>query len=142
MKKNIFAALFLLGVSASAIATPIPSTPITPALCGVLGENVTLNLSKNNIGDYSCDEPNSIMRVGACNTGGSRTPLTVQCAITSANGVVPVTYNGAGCAGTSPTDTFVVSNYRGYIGNSKGGAVATVDLGGSCTAATISAKNI
>lgn len=144
MKNNILAALFLVGagVSFGVAAAPIDGTTITPALCGVLGEDVTLNLSKNNMGDYSCDEPNNIIRVGACNTGGSRTPLTVQCAITSASGVTPVTYNGAGCAGTSTTDTFIVSNYRGYVANSSGGAVAVVDLGGSCTEATIKAKNI
>lgn len=145
MKKNIIVALFLVGVGASfgAVAAPIVSgEAITPVLCPVLGENVSLNMSKNNVGDYKCDEATNTIRVGACNTGGSRTPLTVQCAITSEAGVTPVTYNGAGCAGTATTDTFVVSNYRGYIANSKGGSVAVVDLGGACTASTITAKNI
>lgn len=144
MKKNILAALFVVGagLSFAAGATEITSTAITPAVCPLLGEDVVLNLSKNNKGDYSCDEATSTIRVGACNTGGSRTPLTVQCALTSAPGVTPVTYNGSSCAGTATTDTFIISNFRGYVANSKGGSVAVVDLGGQCTAASIAAKNI
>jgi len=139
--KLIKAVLFSsIALSISATAAPINNQPITPALCPVLGENVTLNLSKNNVGDYTCDEATSTIRVGACNTGGSRTPLTVACVRTSADGVTPVTYNNASCTGEA-NQTFVVSNYRGYIANSRGGSVAVVDLGGNCTAATIAAQN-
>ena len=127
-----FAGLF----SVAAHAVTIPSgEAITTADCPLLGEQVILNLSSNVNGAYACDEANSLISVAACHRAGSRNPLTVTCAITSAAGVTPVTWNDPSCA--DATDTFEIADYRGYSANSQGGRVAPSALGGQCTEGTI-----
>lgn len=138
MKKNILALLFIsaAGISTLAGAAEIKSgTAITTADCKLLGEQVTLNLSNNVSGAYSCNEITSTINVAACHKAGSRKSMDVKCAIvTPEDGATPAVWNNGSCKAT--TDTFESSDYRGYVASSKGGSVAQKELGGNCTAAT------
>ncbi|TRO24085.1 hypothetical protein EQ826_13540 [Ectopseudomonas mendocina] len=140
MKKNILAALFACGafVSVNAFAVAIPADGVVrTADCTLLGESVTLSLSNNVSGAYSCDEITSTIKVGACHKAGSRKAMTVKCAITvPADGETPAEYNDDSCTGVGEDHTFESSNYRGYVASSRGGSTAAKDLGGACTAAT------
>lgn len=130
------AALAPLYASATAISS---GTAITTNDCSLLGEQVTLNLSNNVSGSYSCDETASTITVAACHRAGSRKPTNVACAIvTPANGNTPAVYNDSSCDGTA-NQTFEITDYRGYVASSQGGSVAAQDLGGNCTAATVEA---
>lgn len=140
MMKNILSA-FVAGlalVSANAFATAIPNDGLVDTTaCSLLGEQVTLSLSNNVSGAYSCDEITSTIKVGACHKAGSRKAMTVLCAVVvPANGADPAVYNDDSCTGVGPDNTFQSSNYRGYVASSRGGSTAAKDLGGACTAAT------
>lgn len=138
MKKSIFALFFIVAASTSMAASAAEiktGTPITTTDCKLLGEQVTLNLSNNVSGAYSCDEITSTIKVAACHKAGSRKAMDVKCAIvTQAEGDEDAVWNDPSCKET--TDTFESSDYRGYVASSKGGSVAQKELGGNCTAAS------
>lgn len=139
MKKTIVSA-FLLGsffVSTAAMATAIVSGgQITTAACTLLGEAVTLNLSNNVSGSYSCVEATSTITIAACHSAGSRNTTTVAC-VNSAAPTDPADWNDASC--TAATDNFEITDFRGYRASSQGGRVGAVALGGACTAASVEA---
>lgn len=141
MKKNVLALVFMAGMGAAFAvgATAIDDDPITTTDCPLLGEQVTLNMSNNVSGAYSCDETNSVIMVAACHKAGSRKPTDVPCAIvTPAAGETPAVYNDSSCTGAEG-QTFEITDYRGYVASSQGGSVAAQDLGGNCTATTADA---
>lgn len=140
MKKSILAALLassaFMSFNVSAAAIPNDGVVDTDA-CSLLGEEVTLSLSNNVSGAYSCDEITSTIKVGACHKAGSRKAMTVNCAvIVPANGTDPAVYNDDSCTGVGPDHTFQSSNYRGFVASSRGGSTAAKDLGGACTPTT------
>jgi len=143
MKKNILAMLLVAGVSASftATATEIKSgTAITTTDCTLLGEQVTLNLSNNVSGAYSCDETNSIIKVAACHKAGSRKPTDVLCAIvTPATGEAEAVFNDPSCTAVGADHKFEITDYRGYVASSLGGSVAPQQLGGNCDESSVDA---
>ncbi|WP_394169057.1 hypothetical protein [Saccharospirillum alexandrii] len=106
--------------------------------CPLLVSDVRVNLSSNVTGAWRCDTITNSIRIGTCHAAGSRQSLTVQCAITSEDGVTPVTYNGGDdCSGTGPTDTYEIADFRGYTATSIGGSVSPQQLGGACSDTTV-----
>lgn len=140
MKKLISALLITGGIAASfgAHADPIVSggtiTGGDAGDCVLLGENVTLNLSKDVSGAYVCEEPNSEIKIATCHKSGSRKPLLVDCV--RVGDAEPAVYAPTGC---TPGEQFEIADYRGFTASSRGGGVATEDLGGACTDATVEA---
>ncbi|MCF6753712.1 MAG: hypothetical protein OZ926_07025 [Pseudomonas sp.] len=143
MKKNIFVLALISGLCTSFTATAVEiesGTPITTTDCSLLGEQVTLNLSNNVSGAYTCDETNSIIKVAACHKAGSRKPTDVLCAVvTPANGTDPAVYNDSSCQSVGPDQKFEITDYRGYVASSLGGSVAPQQLGGNCETTSIDA---
>lgn len=139
MKKTIGFAFLMGGMLASsfAMATAITSGgQITTQDCSLLGEAVTLNLSNNVSGSYSCVEATSTITIAACHSAGSRNTTTVAC-VNSAGPNDPPAWNDASC--TDATDEFEITDFRGFRASSQGGRVGAVALGGACTAATVEA---
>lgn len=136
MKKNILAALFVGSMiaagSASAVVAPTDGI-ITTQACSLLGEQVKLNFSNNVHGAYSCTEATSTIVVAACHKAGSRNTATVQCA-NSGDATNP-DWNDTSC--TSESDSFEITDYRGYRASSQGGKVGAQALGGACNDNTV-----
>ncbi|MNF50702.1 hypothetical protein D3C84_320040 [compost metagenome] len=141
MKKNILAALFFAGMGASVVASAANQAAdagfegqgiVSSTECALLADTVTLNLSKNVVGAYSCDEATSVIVVAACHKGGSRSEKQVACT-TDPNDNTK--FLPAGC--TAATGTVPVTDYVGYSAGSNGGSIATSELGGACATGTV-----
>lgn len=150
MKKILLAVFVAAGtISSFASATPIASgTPIQPGNqgCQLLSEAVTINLSSNVQGAYTCNVANNTMRVATCHQGGSRKQATVACAVVD---VVPGvggaaatnvwnddSCSDAGAAAATPAapHQFLSSSLgKAYTASTAGGSVAGVSLGAVCT---------
>lgn len=126
----IFAGVAMLAAqSATAAGTKVPSgTAITINDCQLLGEDATINLSKNVLGAYNCDVINTEIEIGTCHEAGSRKPKTLDCTGTD----LPV-------AGCSTGATYDIPDFSGFTASSMGGTVSPVPLGGNCTDAAVQA---
>lgn len=138
--KTIAKLLLLAGLSASFAATAATNitsgSVIDNTACVLLGDNVTLNLSKSVSGAYSCDETSSTIKVATCHATGSRKPTQVACASTTDATTGEAVWNDASCDGTA-NQTFEIADYRAFAASSQGGSVMTVNLGGNCTDGTV-----
>lgn len=141
MKKNILAALFFAGMGASFAASAVDvavntgfegSANVTTTACKLLADPVTLNLSKNVVGAYNCDEATSVIGVAACHKGGSRSAKEVTCAEDPKNAG---TFLPTGCAKAG--DKITITDYVGYSAGSNGGSIATEALGGACATGSV-----
>lgn len=148
MKKTISALLIAGGVFASfgayaqEVLTTAGATTVGPATsttadatCDLLGETVTINLSRAVHGAFLCDEATNAVTIATCHETGSRKPATVQC-VTLGDGADAVNVP-EGC--TPGEDVELEVAYRGFVANSRGGGVATTALGGNCTDTTVTA---
>lgn len=148
MKKIINALLIASGIFVSfgvqaqtalktAGATSIGPESATTAdeTCDLLGETVTINLSKAVHGAFVCDEATNAVTIATCHETGSRKPATVQC-VTLGEGPDAVNVP-EGCTAGTPVELDVA--YRGFVANSRGGGVATTTLGGKCEDTTVTA---
>lgn len=133
----LFAALGL-AFAFNASAAPINSnTPITPALCAVLADNVTLNLSTRVKGAYTCNEVTNSIKIATCHESGSRKARTGICAGTPNEDDPDVTdWNYQGC-NTAGQEVVLGPDYKGFYAITTGGAVLDKQLGGNCTDATV-----
>jgi hypothetical protein len=103
--------------------------------CVLLGENVTLNLSRAVHGAFQCDEATNAIKISTCHETGSRKPTVVNC---TAQGEAPnITYTPSGC--TADTPNIEIADYRGFTANSRGGGVGYGDLGGKCEDGSVAA---
>lgn len=146
MKKITRVMLFAAGLGMSMAASAGTSIPtgstidrdgtISNLPCVLLGEGVTINLSKNVSAAYSCDALNLDIRVAACHAAGSRKATQIDCAVigVGTDGTTPI-YNNSACTGVTGQQ-YAIANFRIFEGSSRGGTVAAVDLGGPCTDAT------
>lgn len=136
MKKSILAVLLassaLVSFNASAVAIP-DNGVITTTACTLLGEQVKLNLSNNVSGAYSCTEATSTIQVAACHKAGSRNTTTVACANNGTE--ADPDWNNSSCE--SDSDTFEITDYRGFRASSLGGKVGAQALGGACNESTV-----
>lgn len=136
MKKSILAALLassaLVSFNVSAVQIPADGV-ITTTACTLLGEQVKLNLSNNVSGAYSCTEATSTIQVAACHKAGSRNTTTVACA--NSGTAQDPDWNNASCQDES--DTFEITDYRGFRASSQGGRVGAQALGGPCTESSV-----
>ncbi|MDO9622714.1 MAG: hypothetical protein Q7J46_01805 [Pseudomonas sp.] len=150
--KKLLLSVFIAAstISSFASAAPIASgTPIQPGNtgCQLLSEAVTINLSSNVYGAYTCSTATNVMRVATCHQGGSRKQATVACAIVN---VVPASgggttnvWNDTSCtdarAATATTEAphqFTSSSLgKAYSASTAGGSVAAVSLGAVCDSA-------
>lgn len=137
MKRAIFATA-ALALSSTAFATGInfdSGDLITSASaeCPLLGEGVTLNLSKNVSGAYMCDTTYTDIRIATCHAAGSNKSTTIDCAVVgfATDGTTPL-FNSATSTCSAP---WSITNYRVFGGSSKGGAVAAMANTGSCLTA-------
>lgn len=137
MKKVAYAILITagLGMSAAAMAAGTPITSgdtITSDDCVLLADQVTLTLSTNVHGAYSCDEFTNTIKIATCHKAGSRKPADIPCAVvyTDPEDDDPI-YNSDECANPE-NQKFTISGYRAFIGSSTGGQVAATKLGESC----------
>jgi hypothetical protein len=152
--KKLLLSVFIAAstISSFASAAPIASgTPIQPGNtgCQLLSEAVTINLSSNVYGAYTCTTATNVMRVATCHQGGSRKQATVACAIVN---IVPGTggagptnvWNDADCsddgaaAATADAPHQFTSSSLGkaYSASTAGGSVAAISLDAVCTSAT------
>ena len=122
-------------LNASSATTIGPEGGSAPATCVLLGENVTINLSRAVHGAYECDEATNAIKIATCHETGSRKATVVNC---TAQGEEPnITYTPEGC--TAETPSIEITDYRGFNANSRGGGVGTAQLGGSCEDSTVEA---
>lgn len=135
-------------VSSFASATAISSgTPIQAGNqgCQLLSEAVTINLSSNVNGAYTCNVANNTMRVATCHQGGSRKQATVACAVVDievVGGVSTNVWNDASCtdakaaaaAGGGAAHEFTSSSLgKAFAASTAGGSVAPISLTAVCT---------
>ncbi|MBC7201742.1 MAG: hypothetical protein H5U32_21285 [Pseudomonas balearica] len=112
---------------------------ITNAECELLGENVTLTLSNNVHGAYSCAKENNSISVATCHFAGSRKVGTERCVVIGQKDDKPV-YNDESCTGATPEDTFEVNNKgKAFLGSSTGGSIGASSLAGFCSDETVAA---
>lgn len=146
--KKILASIFITAsFSSAAYATAITSgTPIQPGNqgCAILAEAVTINLSSNVYGAYTCDAANNVMRVATCHKGGSRKQATVNCAIvnviTNDDSTTTNVWNDSSCtdakaAAATPQNPHVFTSSslgKAFTASTAGGSVAAVSLAQTC----------
>jgi len=107
---------------------------ITNAECELLGENVTLTLSNNVHGAYSCEKDNNSITVATCHFAGSRKVGTERCVVIGQDKEGEAIYNGESCEGATPTDTFEVDNKgKAFLGSSTGGSIGAKSLDSFCS---------
>lgn len=151
MKKILLSAFLAAStISSFASAAAIQSgTPIQAGNqgCQLLSEAVTINLSSNVNGAYTCNVANNTMRVATCHQGGSRKQATVACAVvdieTPAGGGAAVNvWNDDSCSDAKaaaaatggPAHEFTSSSLgKAFAASTAGGSVAPVSLGAVCT---------
>lgn len=140
MKKVI--GTFILGAGLAASLSASAAATITTIVSGssydetnsciLLSEAVTLNLSKNVKGAFSCDEANNVMKVATCHTAGFRVS-GITCSVigtdTSVTPAAPI-YNNGAC--TAAGEVIPGADYLGFAASSSGGTVGDVFLGGNC----------
>lgn len=140
MNKTISALLVVGGVFASfgahaQTAFSASATTISNTECELLGETVTINLSRAVHGAYLCDEATNAIKISTCHETGSRKATTVAC---TAQGTAPdITYTPEGC--TADTPSIEITDYRGFVANSRGGGVGYSQLGGACEDGSVTA---
>ncbi|WP_303907572.1 hypothetical protein [Thiohalomonas denitrificans] len=145
MKKLITAGLLSLAMMTSFSAMAAGTNFSTGTViqndntgCELLGEPVTLQLSKNVHGAYSCAVIDASIKVATCHEAGSRKATALQC---QSVGTDPLTnetiWNDSSC--TAAADTFDIADFRSYAASSTGGTVAPGALGGACEDSTIAA---
>jgi hypothetical protein len=152
MKKLLLSAFLAAStISSFASATAVQSgTPIQAGNqgCQLLSEAVTINLSSNVNGAYTCNVNNNTMRVATCHEGGSRKQATIACAVvdivTPAGGVATNVWNDPTCtdakaaaaaAGGAAHEFTSSSLGKAYSASTAGGSVAPVSLDAVCTSA-------
>lgn len=138
MKKTLvnIALMAVVGFSGSAIAAAnfVNGTAVTPDDCPLLAENVTINLSNNVKGAYSCNVASGTIKAATCSEGGSRKATTAPCVFDEATD----TWNNAACNESTPN--FTTSELgKAFYGSSKGGQIATMDLTAACSDASVAA---
>jgi len=139
-----FAFAAAMTITTGAHATAIASgTPILSSTCAVLGENVTLNLSRGVTGAYECSEANNSINVAACHEAGSRTDQVACVVVGSDTSTSPATpiYSDPSCNASNVGTTITVTppRYRGYVASTTGGSVGAQQLSGVCNSTTIEA---
>ncbi len=138
MKLMISALAALMAISATTFAAEDIESgqAITGTDCVLLGDNVTLNLSNNVIGAYSCTELTSTIKVATCHSSGSRKAGNVKCVVVGENEEGDPIFNASQCTAAGE-DIEQAAAYRAYAASNKGGSVGQVALNGSCTSATL-----
>lgn len=139
MKKNLSSIVLLaaLGFSSGAFAAAnIPTGgPVTTDACPLLSESVTINLSSNVQGAFSCDVETGAIKVATCSEAGSRKVTTQPCTSTPApttDDPDAVEWNNASCSESTPT--FVTGTEGvGFFATSKGGQVAAKNMATACS---------
>ncbi|WP_276488428.1 hypothetical protein [Ectopseudomonas mendocina] len=148
--KKFLASVVVLGgfFASSAYAEPITSgVPIQAGNqgCELLAEAVTISLSSNVFGQYSCNTETNIMRVATCHKGGSRKKGTVNCAIVNVvDGVNE--WNDSSCsdakaaaaaAGGEPHVFETDDKGKAFTVSTSGGSVGASSLTAPCTGANV-----
>lgn len=136
MKKVAYAILITagLGMSAAAMAAGTAITSgdsITSENCVLLADQVTLTLSTNVHGAYSCDEFTNTIKIATCHEAGSRKPTEVECALVGGE------LNPPEC--TEAGEKVTIADYKAFVGSSDGGRVGPRELGGRCDDGKVSA---
>lgn len=146
MKKLAHAMLLTagLGLSMSAIAagTDIPDDGVIDEVaCTLLGEQVTINRSKDVLGAYQCVEATTTIAVGMCHQSGSRKARVYDCVgIDTDADSVPDLWAPQGCA--AGVQNVTITDYVAYGGNSRGGKLAPFNLVGNCDQAKMNAIDL
>ncbi|WP_146161696.1 hypothetical protein [Pseudothauera lacus] len=136
-----------LGVSSSVFAQAmvVPANGVVTGGatgdCELLSESVRINLSSNVVGAFACDEATNTITVGSCHNAGSRNDslLCAQIGVdASGNGI----FNHNDCDAAAVAAGTVIqgaADFRGFFAQTSGGSVAPSFLGGSCSAAILTA---
>lgn len=135
--------LISLAIATSVLATSAYAKEITSgtaitadaAGCELLAQDVTINLSSNVFGAYSCEKANNAIKVATCHKAGSRNKETIKCAIVGKDEDGKSTWNDTSCKET--TDTFESQNFgKAAFATTTGGSVASKSLAAYCDSAT------
>ena len=148
MKKILIAVVMLMGFGASgavlAAAGPFNATNIAVTAgvggdCSMLAEDVTLGVSKNVWGHYTCDEVANVIKVGACHTGGTRKAIPCSLVDDDADPLTPPVPNSSLCtqAQAAASENSDTPDYSAFTASSAGGSMAARDLGGRCANTTL-----
>ena len=126
----------LISASGAFAAANIPTGgPVTIEACPLLSENVTVNLSSNVQGAFSCNVDTGAIKVATCSEGGSRKVTTQACSVTPTptdDDPDAVTWNDPSCSDSTPT--FVTGTQGvGFFATSKGGQVAAKNMASACS---------
>ncbi|MCQ4304957.1 hypothetical protein [Stutzerimonas frequens] len=124
--------------AANSYAAEIKSgTPITAdaAGCELLAQDVTINLSSNVFGAYSCQKANNVIKVATCHKAGSRKIETIKCAVVDKDEDGNSVWNDSSCKDTD--STFESQNFgKAAFATTGGGSVAAKSLAAYCDSAS------
>ena len=139
MKKYLIGLAMATSIfAANGYAAEIKSgTPITAdaAGCELLSQKVTINLSSNVFGAFSCQKANNVIKVATCHKGGNRKIETIKCAVVDKDEAGNSVWNDSSCKSTD--DTFESQNFgKAAFATTAGGSVAAKSLSGFCDSAT------
>lgn len=142
MKKNILALMLMASVSFSAVAKDddaeaIPTNGLiaaTTAGCGLLSEDITLNLSSGVLGAYGCNVSDNIISIAACHVNGRKGNVAIDCdpVAREAVGTTSAYTPPSGCAkksnAVSDNDgTMTITGGVTYTANTRGGKIQGVE---------------
>lgn len=145
--KKLTLVLAGLMMSGTALAVPVPlpaSGDVTIANCGLLNEDVRINLSAGVFAGADCTD--TVIALSACHSAGKVTNRTVPVRQVAASGVAPnlIPAHIESCVISQADPTCIVTPVQGPAMPTATTALGTVNTqypGGNCTAADAAANS-
>lgn len=134
----VLGALFATSAQAEVISSGVPIQAGNTG-CELLSEAVTISLSSNVYGQYSCNTENNVMRVATCHKGGSRKKGTVNCAVVNIKPDGSNEWNSTECSDAKQAAAASGGAAHVFETDDKGKAFTVSTSGGSVGAASLSA---
>jgi hypothetical protein len=133
-------AVLIGGSGSGGVVGPAGGAPAPDVTCALMTQQVTLAMSKNNLGAMKCDEATTTLGVGTCSTGGSRKSTSVTCSVLSTDPATgAITYNDPNCNAGNLGKTVTYTDYSGFGGTNQGTGISQSALKGACTTSTVNA---
>lgn len=145
-KFGLLFSVFLFSSQAFAVGTPIASnTPIILTDCPLLADDVTLTLSNGVLGVYNCVAAANSVLVATCHSSGrvASRSVDVPCVNTLSTDPAVAATQTQCTDPTVPTNRTTNSGASFFVGNTAGGAIGPLPLGGAantCTAGNLTSK--
>lgn len=125
--------LFLFSLCAMPVtaAELVSNEPISSDNCPLLSESVSITLSANVRGAWTCDEFTRNIKVATCSLIGSHRPVSVQCLPIDTLADGSDRFNASECA--TARSEVELNGAKGFVASSSFPASVMIELGADCS---------